>query len=234
MLTIIFLVIAIGLALLASIKEYSGLSILLSTILLIWFVSYSIYSGEFHPLNNLTTEKILKDYPKYTNHEQRIEFANILKTELIKRDKDGNILAKFIIYNGSTIFNMPKNGVKYLNKAITAYAWIPKNSEIWKTFLQKDPDGLKEAIAQELSDMPKLSSATYCKLQITKNYILLTNIKGDYSSSNLIQPYFITYRLLNYFLPQTVSGIISIIIEIIALIIIIALISIGAQYIGFE
>lgn len=234
MITIIFLVIAIGLAILASSEEFSGLSILISIIILIGFVSYGIYAGEFHPLNDLTTLEVKNNYKKYLNSEIRLEFTTILNTELIKKDENDYILVKFILYNGKSISNVSENYKNYLNDAIIAYAWVSEKSYLWNTFLQKRPENFKEAFIQGLSEVPKLYSSSFCKLKVNSDYILLTDIKSDFNTSVLYRGYYFSYRLLNYFATQQISGIIAIIIELLILIIVMSLISMGKFFITFE
>ena len=219
--------------LLATSSRFFWLSMILSSVLLIGFVSIGIYKGEFHPMNSFTTKELKKNYSDHIGTEIRLEFATILNTELIQKDEIGNILTKFTIYNGSTIFNVPENGGDYKSDAIEAYCWVPKKSFLWNTFLRNEPSDWTEQLKQGLSNKPKLYTSSYCKLKIEESTIILTDIRADCHSSKLYLPYYFSYRLFNSFCPQNVSGIIAIIIELIALIIMLFLILMGSHFIRF-
>lgn len=218
MITIIFFVLALGIGILAHTEEYLIYSIILSILLLGGFVSYNICTGYYNPLNDLKTSEIKNNYNNYVNSEKRIEFVTLIEAKAIKQNKDGLLLVKTKLFNGETYFGKPKSYQDEIaNQTLVAYAWVSKNSSLWKTFLNNDVNNI----------------AINCKLKIQTDGIILKEINPA-SLSILNTSYILTYRLMNSFSSQTTSGIVAVTVQVIVLIIIIFLIFIGKSFITFE
>jgi hypothetical protein len=233
MVTIAFLIISIGLAILANSEKFSFLSKIISVLLILGVVSYQIYKKEYNPFNYLNTKEINNNYNNYLNKEVRLEFTTVLNTEIFQKDEKGNTLVKFLLYNGKSIYNPHKNYKKFEKDAISAYMWVPANSELWETFLQIEPKNWKQVVWIGFSGHLKLGYAAYCKIKISPDGVILTDIRDHYEHSILFTGYDLTYKIFNYFTSQQISGIVALTIELIVLTIVMLLIFAGVSYIAF-
>ncbi len=229
MITFITIVLLITISYFVIIEKYILASIL-SLIVFIGIITYKINSGAIKPFNVLKTSELRNNLEKYNNTEIRIEFATVYKTKFIKKDKKGNILIEFSIYNGNTFYNLDKN-IKQLEKnSIKAFAWIPAKSDLWKTYLKPK----RKSFIKRLWYGRTTTISTFCRLKIKHNQIFLKELSPMANSDFINLPYDLSYRFFNSFLSQKTSGIISIIIEVIALFIMLILIISGVSFIELD
>ena len=222
MLSIIFFISAIIITGL-SIFEKQVLAAILSVVLFFSIIFYSIYQGKFKPFNVINTKEIKENIGKYNGTDVRLEFPTIIDYKILEKDNKGLYLVELKVFNGET-FIIYKNNVDQLKEdAIPVYAWISKDSDFWEKSLFS---GKIEGVSLENL------IATNCIISINKEAILLKKISND--RDFVISPYFYSYKFFNTFLSQGLSGLIALIIEIIALFFMLVLLIVGSNIIGIS
>ena len=188
-----------------------------SLILTVGLLIYYFITGVYDPFSLTKTSSIKSNYTHYIDRTIKLQQVAILNTEIVKQEGQ-DYFVKLTIYNGKSLFGKldSTDYLKYKDKAIDVYSWIPDKSGLWD-YVDK-----------------KVFKAEHFKLKVGKNFISIaeySKANAEPSDSWFIAPYLMLFMLFNSFLSLAVSAILATIIQLIIIFIIAWLVIQGVIYV---
>ncbi len=220
MITFIFIILGFIIMLCAHSEKYLIFAVILSILWLFGIISYDIYTGYYHPFNDLTTYEIKQNRSKYINQEKRLEFVSVNDIKVVKFNKKKNrYLVKFKLFNGEIFWGdlSIEQQNKVEKECIITWAWLSP-----KTYNYLN-----------INKNTEIKSFTHCKLKIEPKFTFLTDFSLPSTSWSVFRsPYLLIYKITNTFLSQKISGAIGLIAQIMVLIFVLFLMFTGQIFMG--